>query len=687
MPSCLSFPGPVEPSQSKTKADTDGLPAVVVAFDDLQKYAPTAAGLYAVHGEIDLNYHVYRDHLEKMKLLTLRRSLFYFAVSPDKPFALRGKVVREAPRKRKKGVNAWSAEDARGSAWGASHHLGGVASGKQLFEKLLVRVEDAHGNVCDGVGGTVSAKIMGFTEKTGPTTVKTAPSLAAAEGEAATFELKQGCVEIPALSLGTNASHAPEGNYCLVISFPQGTAGSVTSVTLPFHYTDDNAKETLLQELAARKRDWVAYQQYLEKKLARHEGEKQKYYAVEAKWDARMREIQQEMLNTKRLKSPNWETFVAKDLSTQTGDALRKMEREAGAAEKAGKDAKGRRKYYFQDMHDGLKMVNDAKMQEGSGIIGVLAELGFVGDEQLDACLSKTLGRYMQTVLLEGETTLVDWKKRLRNLPPSQNLALLATDNVSRVQLDAEGKILHLQTPKPRPAGWVGYAANLVELADSNKYLRSVFFSLLGSKAVFDTIESARAWRREMLRHNGKPPPLICLDGEKMEQTGIEWAGQQLRDPGFRFGAMPVRLTEKYKAIKHLHNLLETYDELLAEKAAELAARPPLDPHNVQPRCHAKVQEVATKIKAMSKVLDQPLETVSTASLQGHLSDAVPEQSQVVSAQRDEAADGDQEKPCVKRKVPGGPKSAFDFDGESDSDEVPAITIKRPRGARAKKAN
>ena len=73
-----------------------------------------------------------------------------------------------------------------------------------------------------------------------------------------------------------------------------------------------------------------------------------------------------------------------------------------------------------------------ALMNEGSevsGIVGVVAEIGKVDDEGLDAVLSSVVGKNMQTVVVTDHKAADKWRQQLKDNP--FRIALLPLNNVS----------------------------------------------------------------------------------------------------------------------------------------------------------------------------------------------------------------------------------------------------------------
>ena len=369
------------------------------------------------------------------------------------------------------------------------------------------------------------------------------------------------------------------------------------------------------------------------------------------------------MLRTKKLNNPRWDTFDPSALSAQTAKALAKMEDQ----EEGG----GRAKQYHLQSNDALRGALDSMNSAGSGVVGIVGEIGWIKDEKLDACVGRSLSRYMQTIILNTTKDVAEWKARLRET--RHQAPLLSLDNFNQTPLDDEGKIRMLSVPTPVPEGWVGYAANLVELEDKHLSLRPVFFNLLGNKAVFDTIGNARKWRKQLLARNGKVPPLLALDGEKMEANGIEWAGKEAADSGYRFGRMPQIRTEKYRSIQRLHQLFQQYQELLDEKRHDESCREPVDPKNEEPLLRSRYADAQATLKQLTVLLDKPVDTLSIEAIDKALQDSIPAHSQLGETQ-----------PSQKRKATKerAEASGGESDAEKDSCQgsVPSAGKKRKRG-------
>ena len=681
----IRFRGPSEPSQVSVKAS-------IIKFPELQNYTPTAAGTYSGKIEIDLNYHPHSDHLEKLKcvhrLVDSPSARFTFEVRAATPNRLNCRLLNPSIEKKisKKKLKGTSSESPFGS-WSDSHHVGAVSGGKSLILGAEVRAEDMFGNaVCSLNGVEVTYEIQKYTDTPCDSQIKRRKENdlvpKAEQLKETTLSLSNGIATLPCITLQPDSPdvEAPnEGTYSLTISVSipgKENLSQLLSSHIIFHYTDNAAKEKALGLLATRRGEWICRQQYLEKKIQKIEARRAAIDEVEDNWDARIKEVQKEMLATRKLKSPNWATFDAAELAKQTASALRKIEREAADEDDPNNPTRRRKKNFGYDKSQSLKVVADRR-NCSSEIIGCISEFGFIKDENVDICISKSLSRFMQTVVLATSSETASLKK---DLSKYGTLPLLSLDNFNHATLNSEGRIASLTSPNPRPQGWIGYAANIIDIEERNYYLRPVFFNLLGNKVVFDNVSNARSWRQQLLSRSLKAPPIICLDGEKMEQSGIEWAGQQSSDLGYRFGTMSPCSTERYKSIQKLHKLLETYADLQEERTAERNQRSQIETlQQKEGSLRSEVRDVTQTIKTISRLLDTDPASVSGAIFTKLMDSVPPAPSQLTSGKVIEESKTSSKKKSHPKRSSSPPVPSEGEDVEDD------YKLKRSKTNKSKK--
>lgn len=226
-----------------------------------------------------------------------------------------------------------------------------------------------------------------------------------------------------------------------------------------------------------------------------------------------------------------------------------------------------------------------------SATIGVVGLLGVVEDDSVNAVLSGHLKSLLCGVVLESSAHVEATRAKLRGARvPLLCLDLLATHPRG---LDASaGYLLRLRPPgeNAHPEGFVGFAANMVAVVDPalQAQMRQVFYSLLGETMVFDSLEHAMAFRRGVVRAKGtKCPLLLCLDGERIESTGILWGSSSTAAgsssstgtlllpaavEAYSFGQPPAKsTTQQMETLERVLHLMRGLSELELERAESAA--------------------------------------------------------------------------------------------------------------------
>jgi chromosome segregation ATPase len=206
---------------------------------------------------------------------------------------------------------------------------------------------------------------------------------------------------------------------------------------------------------------------------------------------------------------------------------------------------------------DCLEKTSEIMKREGeaSGMVGIIADLGFVDAENVDKTLANYFGKYITAVIVKDKTAGERLKKEFEKSKSSASIIPL--DNLFRKgNLDQNGKI---PLTEITDVGFVGYVVNLIDVANSD--LRHVFYNLFGETMVFDTYQHGYDYRSKIIK-NGKCPTIITLDGEKLENSGIIYGGKKTESSN-RFGQLPFALSKEYKKVVESKKMLEELKEIM----------------------------------------------------------------------------------------------------------------------------
>ena len=205
------------------------------------------------------------------------------------------------------------------------------------------------------------------------------------------------------------------------------------------------------------------------------------------------------------------------------------------------------------------------------GIIGAVSEkLSF--DSHYQTALEIALGASSQHIIVEDEqaaTRAIEFLKRNR----TGRATFLPLTTIKARHLPD-----HHQASIEKSTGFLGLASSLVHY---DKSLEHIFQNLLGTTAIFDTVENARAAARKV-RYQVR---IVTLDGTEL-RTGGSYAGGANRNNNTIFikpeldalqkelSEKNVTLAEQEKQVEDLHTQLSQANNLLEEiKASGEEAR------------------------------------------------------------------------------------------------------------------
>ena len=196
------------------------------------------------------------------------------------------------------------------------------------------------------------------------------------------------------------------------------------------------------------------------------------------------------------------------------------------------------------------------------GIVGAVSEkLGF--DPHYQTALEIALGASSQNIIVEDEsaaTRAIEFLKKNR----AGRATFLPLTTIKPRQLPD-----HHRTTIEKSAGFLGLASSLVSYESS---LDSIFQNLLGTTAIFDTVEHARAAARQV-RYQVR---MVTLDGTEL-RTGGSYAGGANRNNNTIFikpeldalleeiKQKNVSLKEQEEAVQILQNQLSQAKQVLEQ--------------------------------------------------------------------------------------------------------------------------
>ncbi len=209
----------------------------------------------------------------------------------------------------------------------------------------------------------------------------------------------------------------------------------------------------------------------------------------------------------------------------------------------------------------GVKIVLQEAERLG-GIIGAVSEkLSF--DSHYQTALEIALGASSQHIIVEDEqaaTRAIEFLKR--NRTGRATFLPLTTIKARHLPDHHQGSI-------EKSTGFLGLASSLVHY---DKSLEHIFQNLLGTTAIFDTVENARAAARKV-RYQVR---IVTLDGTEL-RTGGSYAGGANRNNNTIFikpeldalqkelSEKNVTLAEQEKQVEDLHTQLNQANSLLEE--------------------------------------------------------------------------------------------------------------------------
>eukprot|EP01035_Chromulina_nebulosa_P017835 gene17835-23447_t len=169
------------------------------------------------------------------------------------------------------------------------------------------------------------------------------------------------------------------------------------------------------------------------------------------------------------------------------------------------------------------------KPNTGKNVKKLVAELGFVEDEKEAQILSWAAVYHMDAlVVADTQTGNELYKQNIKNWPMDQINKFYIEDRtreqpVTRTRNSDEIKTRQL--PFPSLDGYAGnpkYMVNLIQLEESEEYLRdSLFYSIYMKSILFDDMISATAYRKKLIELKKMPPTIYTRNGEKISMEGI----------------------------------------------------------------------------------------------------------------------------------------------------------------------
>eukprot|EP01080_Neovahlkampfia_damariscottae_P009904 gene9904-2226_t len=407
---------------------------------------------------------------------------------------------------------------------------------RSLWDEVTLYVVDKMGNRIKDYSGNVEIKIISESKK------MKIPKL---EGKLSAL-IRNGLIHFDRISIEEN-SDSDVGNYTLCIQ-----SEGLQSKELSFTYFDDENLRKEQNELQNKI-------QNLEHKIEEMENEIEELESIhrenERKSDTIQQQIDEQYGELKlHFKHVN-EQIGIKEIN----QLIEKVKRKIVEKKNLEKGSSQRKAVYSKD--ELIDKVNNLK-QRDEGIIGFIADLGFIDDEVLDKTIAPLFGKFINALVVDNTETADRLRKDFSKSKFA--LAMMPLDNINKQsELNEDGSYPFRDINDQE--GALGHAINLIELKKEQFEIRYVFYSLIGDTIVFDTYENALAYRQRLLMQKKRCPTIVTMDGDKLEQTGVVYAGKKQESKN-RFGQLPLLETKTYLDLKMKKETLERYKSSVSQK-------------------------------------------------------------------------------------------------------------------------
>ncbi|EFC47386.1 predicted protein [Naegleria gruberi] len=424
-------------------------------------------------------------------------------------------------------------------------NMGENIDARSFWEELSLKVIDKYSN-------TVIAddKIKKVTLSIQPTEDSMDSELPELEGDlVAKFE--NGRAKFSRVSIKEGSGET--GLYKLVF-----TTKNLPPKELEFGFTDNSAIQQIEKELQEKKQNCLSELDYLKKEIKKaeqnHQENEFKLSNFRSTMNDILKTIKEYELNFEN-DMPNMENadkllnILKKKLEIKTQNSRKQKECNVGLAE-----------------NKALQKVKQLQKETDSGIVGILGELGYIDNEKHNDTISRFLGDKMQCIVVQDSNGMEKVRRLLENFP--HKIPVLPLDNIQKCSkgMDNEGR---LRLDPIDADGFVGYSVNLIEIDIRREMIRHAFWNLLGSSLVFETFLTGLAFRKKRLEINLAVPLILTLDGERIEATGIVYAGSKATGPPvFRFGQTPLSENPEVKLLLEKKKKVEEYKKVLRETIA-----------------------------------------------------------------------------------------------------------------------
>jgi hypothetical protein len=363
----------------------------------------TVAGQYNVDIRADLRCFKYCDTLLPKDQRTLTRSVAFDVVPAKAHQIVLSPLDAARPKKRKKRPKTAEANQVQSSVSNADPH-------RELCPDLSVCIVDEFGNL------TTSADFMEVhlrlqydgDEDAGDVSVDMIEGNTSAE--ATNGKASFGPLRIK------ETSNAPSGPYQICV-----TAEGVRPLLIPFAFSNDTVKTMMHSRLTDKRQDVESAIQTMQDQL---QGVRTKCAALEKESEKKLRQVQQ-LRKSMDVKNANWENFNPAALVLLCNQQMQAL---------TYNEKVRRHPQYGLKEDRALTEMNHALQEQGeevSGVIGVIAELGNVENEDLDEVLAATMGvTRMKTVVVANKEAVTQWRRRLSK--NHEQTSLLPLDNVAK---------------------------------------------------------------------------------------------------------------------------------------------------------------------------------------------------------------------------------------------------------------
>lgn len=173
-----------------------------------------------------------------------------------------------------------------------------------------------------------------------------------------------------------------------------------------------------------------------------------------------------------------------------------------------------------------LEKILEEKELGNSSIYGLLLDIGYIKDEQIDSAICNYLKGSLHSIVVQDENTSAQISKKLKEIGIKHPVNIISFETVKKTMKNIpieNGKIVFNNSNQfERYRGYLGAAVNYIDIKPNlSPEMIKILYTFIGNTCIFDCEENARNAYSKLSKQNILNFDILTLDNTCIKRNGL----------------------------------------------------------------------------------------------------------------------------------------------------------------------